>query len=985
MQSRFTILIPLILFIFVKGSNAQITISSNDFVSPLGDTLIEVGVLPLTLQAPYLAPPPEGAAQTWDYRWLEYTGPSLDPELEGSDPAFPTANNIDEIGGFSDFTPAAPVPLRLFERYDTEGRTVLGERLDNSVTLPFVCGSCTTADSVRYEAITNEYEEPDRLLQLPLAFEDNWTSSYTRQFDMTLFLPTFSLLEVAAQQVDSFEVSNEVSGWGTLTLPNLTFSGTQDIEVLMVRQVVTKKSTYTVDGADPPQALLDTLGVSQGQQKVTTTYKFYAKGLDQPALTVVFNPGAPFPVVTVAGSISDINPEEEGRFVSRVIPHGGQLRNYFLFVPPGYTGAEPTPLVVGIHGYSSSASQFAWQSQLNYVADTAGFITVYPQGLLVDNAREGGPLPPRAPGWNLPDRGFDSGNDDVDFINSVVEDVANRLNVDLAKVYATGISNGGFMTTALACELPERFAAVAMGAGTFLCERSRPIPTFIIHGTDDILVPFSGDPNFDLPPVPQTAAGYAEQNGCSASPDSTDLPDIDPNDGTTITKFTYSGCEEGAEVVFYRVNNGGHVWEGTGPVPPLFQPILGAFVNRDIHASVEIWNFFNRFENPDPAPVARLLEKTITVDGLERDYLLYVPAAYDGSEDWPLVFNLHGAGSNARAQMIFSGMNEVADTAHFLAVYPEGILNPEGTTTGWNVSLDSDRQDDVNFVSKMIDAISNEYNISDERIYSTGMSNGGGMSFTLSCAFSNRIAAVATVATPGILENCNPERPVPFLYIHGTADIIVPFEGGQSQVVPQVFPAARDRVQFWVDNNGCSGDPEIIEFPDVNTADGSTVTLERYTDCEASTEIYFYIIEGGGHTWPGGPAAQIPPGFEPFFGNINRDINASVEIWNFFNRFTLQTTTVSTLTTSEIDLQVFPNPFSSQLTFTFELPETSQVQLSIFNQLGQELSTVVNERLAKGGHRVIWNAQSQALPAGMYYYRLRVGDRFVSKPVVLTR
>lgn len=89
------------------------------------------------------------------------------------------------------------------------------------------------------------------------------------------------------------------------------------------------------------------------------------------------------------------------------------------------------------------------------------------------------------------------------------------------------------------------------------------------------------------------------------------------------------------------------------------------------------------------------------------------------------------------------------------------------------------------------------------------------------------------------------------------------------------------------------------------------------------------------------------------------------------------------LAPAEIALQVFPNPFSDQLTFTFELPEAARVQLSVFNQLGQEVQTLADQRMAKGAHRVEWNTTARQLPAGMYYYRLRVGDRFVARPVVL--
>jgi polyhydroxybutyrate depolymerase len=585
MRSSVTLLFTLL---SAGGLYGQIAISSEDYVSPLGDTIISHNANLFNV-----FPPAEGANQTWDYRWLELLNPQSDPEPEGSDENFPTANNIDETPFPTAFNAEATVPVRFFERYDAGGKTILGSQVAIPVVIPYDCEACTPADSIRFEAGISVFEEPEQVFQLPLNFEDTWSSTYSRTIDMTLFSPTFSLNDVPAQQSDTVRVTSEVTGWGTLALPNLTRSGFQDMEVLMVRTTRTLKSHFFINGMPAPQALLDGLGLTQGQETTTTEYHFFAKNLDRPALSLTFTvQGIPIHA-SVAGRISDINPDDEGQFFPQGMLHDGNPRAYYVYLPPGYTGAEPTPVVVALHGYTSYATQFAWQSQMNVIADTAGFMVVYPQGLLVNNPNSA-PFPPQGPGWNVPGTALTSQNDDVDFINTVVEEVANQFNVDLARVYATGISNGGFMTSVLACASPERFAAVAMAAGTLPCERARNIPTFIIHGTNDLVVPFAGRAELGAPPVPETVAFYAGQNGCTATPDSTNLPDIDMNDGTTVTKFTYAGCQEDGDVVFYRVNNGGHVWEGTGPVPPLFQPILGAFVNQDISASSEIWNFFNR-------------------------------------------------------------------------------------------------------------------------------------------------------------------------------------------------------------------------------------------------------------------------------------------------------------------------------------------------------------------------------------------------------
>ncbi|RMF00022.1 MAG: hypothetical protein D6772_06880, partial [Bacteroidetes bacterium] len=157
---------------------------------------------------------------------------------------------------------------------------------------------------------------------------------------------------------------------------------------------------------------------------------------------------------------------------------------------------------------------------------------------------------------------------------------------------------------------------------------------------------------------------------------------------------------------------------------------------------------------PDAAYSQERIIGRITHDGLEREYRLYVPAAYDGQSPWPLVFNFHGFTSNAAQQEIYSNMNTVADTAHFLVCYPEGIGN------AWNVGWSfGSTADDVGFVDALIDSLSLAYELDAGRIYACGMSNGGFMSYRLACERSNRFAAIASV-TGSMTRNydCEPTR-----------------------------------------------------------------------------------------------------------------------------------------------------------------------------------------------------------------------------------
>lgn len=665
--------------------------------------------------------------------------------------------------------------------------------------------------------------------------------------------------------------------------------------------------------------------------------------------------------------------------------HDDSLRSYLLYVPASYDGSEAWPLVINYHGFNNTAASQMHISQMNLVADTANFLIAYPQGLLVNNPFLGF----SATGWNID--GTLSDNDDMSFTSQLIDQISAGFAVDPARVYVTGWSMGGNLAFQVSCELPDRIAAVASVANQMSdgqmqnCNPGRPIPALLMHGTADPIVPFEGD-GVLFSTAYNTSSFWASQNNCSPDSLVTDLDDMVTTDSSTVTLIEYTNCDADAKVLLYRINSGGHAWPGGAPLPPFF-----GNVNRDINASSEIWNFFNQFEHPDHAPVPQLLRKTITIDDTDREFLLYVPAAYDGSEEWPLVLNFHGFGGSSEQQVFYSQMNPVADTAHFLIAYPQGLtvdvssipnrnplLPPAGS--GWNIYDALSENDDLAFVNQLLDQVDAAFNINESKIYATGYSFGGIMSQYLACTLNDRIAAVASVSASFLEDerfNCTPNRPVPALHIHGTEDNIVPFDG--------MFNAASadSTIQFWLINNRCSMESSTTNFEDAYTSDSSTVTRIVYENCDNETEVWFYRIDGGGHTWPGG--APVPPELEFLFGNVNRDISASSEIWNFFNRFTLQTTSLPTLSPSELDLQVFPNPFSSQLIFTFELPENSQVQLSVFNQLGQKLTTVVEERLPKGVHRVQWNAKARQLPAGIYYYRLWVNDRFVSRPVVLSR
>lgn len=285
---------------------------------------------------------------------------------------------------------------------------------------------------------------------------------------------------------------------------------------------------------------------------------------------------------------------------------------------------------------------------------------------------------------------------------------------------------------------------------------------------------------------------------------------------------------------------------------------------------------------------------TMSYGGANRDFIVVLPNSYTAGSSLPMVFNLHGYGSDASQQIFYSQMYKTVDSNGFIAVFPNGIGN--AWNSGWSVTP---VPDDVGFISAIIDTMTWLYNINLNRVYACGMSNGGFMSYKLACELSNRLAAVASVTgTINSLTalNCPAGVAVPVLQIHGTDDPLVPYNG-----ITGAY-GVEETIDFWKARNGCTVAADTTAVPDNNVNDSSTVQKIVYANCSSPHEVWLYKINGGGHTWPNAPINYI-------YGPTNRDIDASQEIWDFFNRFSLSNPT-AVRPLQESGLEVFPNPFN---------------------------------------------------------------------------
>jgi polyhydroxybutyrate depolymerase len=306
-------------------------------------------------------------------------------------------------------------------------------------------------------------------------------------------------------------------------------------------------------------------------------------------------------------------------------------------------------------------------------------------------------------------------------------------------------------------------------------------------------------------------------------------------------------------------------------------------------------------------------------DGIYRNYRLFVPAVYNSNTATPLVLNLHGYTSNATEQQFYSYFDVIADTANFLVVMPNGTRDNQNQTF-WN-AFGGSGPDDVGFLSALIDTLDATYNINLNRVYSTGMSNGGFMSYKLACELSNRIAAIASVTgTMAItqINNCTPVHPLPVMEIHGTADGTVPYNGTQGMTpIPNVL-------SYWVNFNNCNSVADSSDVPNSNTTDGCTAKHYVWSGGDNGSTVEHYKIIGGGHTWPGAVFNV---------GVTNQDFNASQEIWRFFKQYTLNGLTDVKQTTAASEFMVYPNPSSGDFNLVFA--DNAKKTVTLINAMGQ--------------------------------------------------
>jgi polyhydroxybutyrate depolymerase len=282
------------------------------------------------------------------------------------------------------------------------------------------------------------------------------------------------------------------------------------------------------------------------------------------------------------------------------------------------------------------------------------------------------------------------------------------------------------------------------------------------------------------------------------------------------------------------------------------------------------------------ARAQQTIDYSINVGGEVRDFTVYVPSSYDGSEEYPCVYSFHSYYTLMSSWLTKFDIRPVAEQENFLLVYPHGKVvnlnyNPVGGPAnglGWNTgSITTSTIDDVAFIEDLYDHILTQFEVDENRIYAYGHGIGGLFAHQVTNAMPNKFAAVAAVSLADTVQST---QVIPTLFMKGTASFYWPDAG-----VPGVFPALQDIIDQKVATNNCNVNPILYRVPDTCTTDSSSVEILTYVDGDNRSEVVFYRIVDGGYAFPG--QAPLSPGGE-IAGPVNNDIDASAEIWKFFKK-----------------------------------------------------------------------------------------------------
>ena len=340
----------------------------------------------------------------------------------------------------------------------------------------------------------------------------------------------------------------------------------------------------------------------------------------------------------------------------------------------------------------------------------------------------------------------------------------------------------------------------------------------------------------------------------------------------------------------------------------------------------------------------------------------------NATEPTPLVISMHGRNQSLLSHITYSQMSNFANPQNIAVVYPQGI-NSSGLLA-WNTGVwwDNSEYDDVGYLNAIIDSVISNFAIDTNRIYACGMSNGGFMAYELACELSDRVVAFGSVSgnfMMNIDQDCTNEREIPIMHIHGTSDLLVNY------YPPTIDSSmtAMEAMDWWSTENNLT--EQLVE--ELN----DSVNVFTNSSLISNTKFVHFQVEGGGHKW----------------FNYNWGFHASEELLSFFMQYSMMDFSLSSIESEFVPkkfalLQNHPNPFNPITTLRYDLPENSRVNIIIYDMLGREEKTLINQTQDAGYKSVIWDATNdygKPVSAGIYLYQVQAGEYMQTKKMVLLK
>ncbi len=680
----------------------------------------------------------------------------------------------------------------------------------------------------------------------------------------------------------------------------------------------------------------------------------------------------------------------------------GYNREYQVYLPDDYE--VNMPLVVSIHGSYETIEWYKKYTLLHEVADTSGFIVVYPQGL--NQTWNGEFIDPIAPS--------PVNTDDVGFISALIDTMHARFDIDLARVYCCGFSTGCEMTFRMAGECRQRFAAVAGIASTLFDEANKwqligPIPVLQMNGTADAFVPYYNGRD-GLWPIREAIDYWLNTNHCTSQSDTLFVPDIVVEDNCTVQKISFTDCDSESELIHYKIINGGHSWPGSA-----FTFGYEGNKNMDINANVEILNFFKNYENPlvnlafaQSRDVNNFNKTdtflfTATLSNPENHsaeiFAIYQDTVFTFKDSVQLFDDgLHSDGS--AFDNIYGGLKDLSDL-------DEAIYSHSFRVTDLDFGLTTFLKHPYYFttIGPIITAdqpvIDNGFGVSQKFQLILRSVGSVASAQNLKVKITTTDSRVKSVRPNerAISEIAAGEMDTTSYYAFKYAEDYNP-ESTKNNPIHFDVDIYMNDIQYWSDSVEFYADITAPDVPTNLTAlvnDDNSVNLSWFSSEAEDLHSYRLYRCIDNDTTIAEHLFSVD--LETVFTDSTITISGTYYYWLTAVDFAGNESAFSEVDSVEIIVngfkeflesipsecalhQNYPNPFNPSTTIEFSLPKSEFVELKVFNILGKEVTTLVSNKLNQGIHTYTFEGNN--LASGIYYYQLVAGEyREVKKMILL--